>query len=133
MGEPKNSYAKYKQTSIQSASRERLLLMMYEGAIRFVKQAIKAIDEGRIADKGVYIGKSYDIILELMNTLDHKVGGEIAENLEQLYLFMTQQLTEANMKNDKLKLESVLKILETLYQGWKEATENLKKEGKHEG
>jgi flagellar protein FliS len=130
MAAPKNSYLKYKQTAVTSASRERLLLMLYEGAIRFTKQAIRAIENGDIAEKGIQIGKVYDIILELMNTLDHKVGGEIAANLEQLYIYITHELTKANIENDTQPLKSVLKVLETLYDGWKEAAESLKKEVK---
>ena len=123
----KNAYQKYKNTSVQSASREKLLLMLYEGAIRFVKQAMKACDEKNIADRGMYIGRAYDIVLELNNTLDHEVGGDIARNLEQLYMFMTDQLTQANITGDKKYLEDVLKLLSTLHAGWKEAIENLKK------
>ncbi|MCB0407285.1 MAG: flagellar export chaperone FliS [Bdellovibrionales bacterium] len=124
----KNAYQKYKTTSVQSASREKLLLMLYEGAIRFTKLAIKGCVEKNIADRGMYIGRVYDIILELNNTLDHEKGGEIAKNLEQLYMFLTDQLTQANISGDQKPLEEVLKILTTLHSGWKEAIENLKKE-----
>jgi flagellar protein FliS len=124
----KNAYQKYKSTSIQSASREKLLLMMYEGAIKFVKLAIVAAEQKKIADRGIYIGRCYDIILELNNTLDHKVGGEVAKNLEQLYMFITDQLTQANISGDPKYLRDALKILETLYDGWSKAVENLKKE-----
>lgn len=124
----KNAYQKYKTTSVQSASRETLLLMLYEGAIKFVKLAIKACEEKNISDRGLYIGRTYDIILELNNTLDHKVGGDIAKNLEQLYMFMTDQLTQANITGNKKHLEDVLKLLNTLYAAWKEAIANLKKE-----
>lgn len=122
-----NPYAKYKKTAVQSASREKLLLMMYEGAIRFVRKAMVAIDEKNIGDRGLNIGKAFDIILELNNTLDHEVGGDIAINLEQLYMFMTDKLTHANIHNDKQSLEEVLKLLTTLYEGWKKAIEQLKK------
>ncbi len=124
----KNAYQKYKATSVQSASREKLLLMMYEGAIRFVKQAITAIELKQIADKGTSIGRAYDVIMELNNTLDHKVGGEISKNLEQLYMYMTEQLTQANINNNAENLKNVLKILETLYDGWKSAVEQIKKQ-----
>lgn len=69
-----NLYQKYKQTSVVSASREKILLMLYEGAIRFTKLAIKACDEKKIADRGHNIGKAFDIVMELNNTLDHRVG-----------------------------------------------------------
>ena len=124
----KNAFQKYKATSVQSASREKLLLMMYEGAIRFVKQAITAIEQKQIAEKGTNIGRAYDVIMELNNTLDHKIGGEISKNLEQLYMYMTEQLTQANINNNATNLKNVLKILETLYDGWKAAVEQIKKQ-----
>ncbi len=123
----KNPYQQYKKTSIESASREKLLLMMYEGAIRFVKKAMIAIDNKDIAQRGYNIGRAFDVIMELNNTLDHQVGGEIAVNLESLYMFMTDKLTQANINNDKQGLEEVLKPLTTLYDGWKVAIEQLKK------
>lgn len=124
----RNPYQQYKKTSIESASREKLLLLMYEGAIRFVKLAINAMEKNNIADKGTYIGKAYDVIMELNNTLDHEVGGELAKNLESLYIFMTDNLTKANINNDKKALEDVLNLLNTLYDGWKQAVEKIKNE-----
>lgn len=124
----KNAYQKYKNTSIQSASREKLLLMMYEGAIKFLKLGIQAAEDKKIADRGMYIGRAYDIILELNNTLDHKVGGNISDNLEQLYMFITDQLTKANMTGDPQYLRTSLKIVETLYDGWVKAVEQVKKQ-----
>ncbi len=123
-----NPLMKYKQTSVQSASKEKILLMLYEGAIRFTKQAIKAAEEKKIADRGLMIGRVYDIIMELNNTLDHKVGGEISKNLEQLYLFIMEKLTRANITGDPEHLRVCLKIIENLYEGWKGAVEKIKKE-----
>lgn len=123
----KNAYQKYKATSIQSASREKLLLMMYEGAIKFNKLAIQAADEKRIADRGINIGRAYDIIMELNNTLDHKVGGDISKNLEQLYMYITELYTKANLSGSAEPLREALKLLETLYDGWQKAVEQLKK------
>ena len=122
-----NPYQKYKATSIQSASKEKLLLMLYEGAIKFCKKAVIAIENGDIAARGENVSRAYDIVLELMNTLDHKVGGEIAANLEQLYMFITDELTQANINNDVNRLNNAIRILTTLYDGWKQAIEQLKK------
>lgn len=126
----KNAYQKYKQTSVHSASREKLLLMMYEGAIKFTKLAKKACEEKDIAQRGYNIGRAYDIIMELNNTLDHQVGGEIATNLEQLYIFLCEELTQANITGNVKHLDGVIKILSTLYEGWVKAIEKLKQEGK---
>lgn len=125
----KNAYQqKYKQSSVQSASREKILLMLYEGAIKFTKLAIKAMEEKKIADRGMNIGRAFDIVMELNNTLDHKVGGEIASQLEQLYMFMMEQYTKANIHSDVKPLQANLKLLHTLYDGWVQAVEKIKKE-----
>ena len=123
-----NPYQKYKTTAVQSASREKILLMLYEGAIKFTKLAVKACEEKKIAERGYNIGRAYDIVMELNNTLDHKVGGEISQNLEGLYLFMMSQYTKANISGDPVPLKSNLKMLETLHDGWVQAVAKLKKE-----
>lgn len=124
----KNAYQKYKNTSVQSASREKILLMLYEGAIKFTKLAIKAAEEKKIADRGMNIGRAFDIIMELNNTLDHKVGGDVANQLEQLYMFMMEQYTKANISGSPEPLQTNLKLLNTLYDGWVQAVEKIKKE-----
>jgi len=122
-----NPYQRYKQTSVVSATPEKLLLMLYEGAIRFTKLAIKACEEKKIAERGQNIGKTFDIVMELNNTLDHKVGGQLSAQLEQLYLYMMEQLTKANITGKSEPLKSVLTNLEILYDGWKQAVEKVKK------
>lgn len=129
----KNAYQKYKNTSVQSASREKILLMLYEGAIKFTKLAVKAIEEKKIADRGVNIGRAFDIIMELNNTLDHKVGGEVANQLEQLYMFMMEQYTKANITGTAEPLQANLKLLNTLYDGWVQAVEKIKTDEKKVG
>ena len=128
-----NPYSKYKQASVLTASREQILLMMYEGAIKFTKIAIAAMEEKRIADRGANILRAYDIVMELHATLDHKVGGDLAKQLEDLYLFIMNQYTKANIKSDVEPLKSNLKILENLYDGWKQAVEKIKKDNEQKG
>lgn len=123
-----NPYQKYKTSAVQSASKEKILLMLYEGAIKFTKLAIKAAEEKKIADRGYNIGRAYDIVMELNNTLDHKVGGEIAMRLEQLYMFIMDQYTKANISGKPEPLRDALKIIENLHEGWKGAVEKIKKE-----
>lgn len=124
----KNAYDKYKTQSVQSASREKILLMLYEGCIRFMKQALNAIDRKDIADRGMNIGRAFDIVNELNNTLNHDQGGDISKNLEQLYMFVSDQLTKTNATGNKKPLEDALKVMETLYSGWVDAIEKLKRE-----
>lgn len=128
-----NPYNKYKQTSVLSASREQILLMLYEGAMKFTKLAIQAMENKQIAERGQNIIRAFDIILELQATLDHKVGGELAGQLEQLYVFMLDQYTKANIKGDPEPLRANLKVLENLYEGWKGAIEKMKKDNEQKG
>lgn len=128
-----NPYTKYKQAAVMTASREQILLMLYEGAIKFTKLALKAMEEKKIAERGSNIMRAYDIVMELQATLDHKVGGDLSVQLEQLYLFMMDQYTKANIKSDPEPLKSNIKILENLYDGWKQAIEKIKKENEQKG
>lgn len=120
---------KYKQTAVQSASKEKLLLMLYEGAIKYTKMAIAAMENNNIKEKCECIGRAYDIVLELNNTLDHKIGGDLAVRLEQLYMFMSDQYIKANTENNPEPLRTVLKLLETLNEGWVGAVQKLKNNG----
>lgn len=116
----------YKKTSVETASKEQILLMLYQAAIKNCKKAMESIDQKNIAKKGEYIGKLQDIIVELSNSLDFEVGGDIAKELNSLYDYMMYATTQANIKIDKQPLEGVLKVLSTLYDGWTEAVKSLK-------
>src|SRR6266496_162960 len=117
----------YKQTSITTANRGQILIMLYEAAIQNVKKATMAIEKKDIPGKGVAIGKAHDIINELSNTLNFEVGGEIARDLERLYNYMTEQLVKANIESSIDALREVQKLMETLLSGWKEAVVQVNK------
>jgi flagellar protein FliS len=130
-------YGAYKKTSVNTASKEQILLMLYQAAIRNCKKAIEGIEENDLVKKGEHIGKLQDIIIELSNSLDFEIGGEIAKELSALYDYIMYSTTQANINIDKAPLEGCLSVLNTLYSGWSEAvksqkevsdeTENLKK------
>ena len=114
-----NGFEAYRETSVATQSKGRLVVMLYEGAVKFMKLAIKELDEGNFEAKGKYINKARDIINELNAVLDMEGGGEIAETLRRLYLFMDQRLNEANTKKDPQKIREVIALTEELNQGWK--------------
>ncbi len=124
-----NPYRQYQKTQVTTASREKILLMLYEGAIRFVKLAQTAMTQKKVAEKGKYVSRATAIISELMATLDFKVGGQLAQDLENLYIFMIDKLIEGNINNNMECLESVEKILMTLYSAWKDVVENPRQDG----
>lgn len=116
----------YKRTSVETASKEQILLMLYQAAIKNCKKAQEAIEQKNLAKKGEYIGKLQDIIVELSNSLDFEVGGDVAKELDSLYDYMMYASTQANIKIDKQPLDGVLKVLNTLYEGWTEAVKSIK-------
>lgn len=118
----------YKKTSVGTASKEQILLMLYQAAIKNCKKAIEAIEAKQIAKKGEYVGKLQDIVIELNNSLDFEVGGDVAKELSALYDYLLHASTQANIKIDKAPLESCLRVLNTLYDGWSEAIRSLKKD-----
>ncbi|PIK14447.1 flagellar export chaperone FliS [Halobacteriovorax sp. JY17] len=118
----------YKKTSIHTASKEQILLMLYQAAIKSCKKAIEAIGEKNIPAKGEHIGKLQDIVIELNNSLDFEVGGDIAKELSSLYDFILFSSTQANIKIDAEPLNGCLNVLNTLYEGWGEAIKTLRKE-----
>lgn len=116
----------YKKTSVETASKEQILLMLYQAAIKNCKKGIEAIEQKNLAKKGEYIGKMQDIVVELSNSLDFEVGGEVAKELASLYDYLLYASTQANIKIEKSHLEGCLKVLNTLYEGWSEAIKSLK-------
>lgn len=124
-----NPYSNYQKTQVITSSREKILLMLYEGAIRFTKHAHKDLLDGNIASKGKYVSKSTAIISELMATLDFEAAGELAKDLESLYVFMIDKLIEGNIKNDPECFLVVENLLRTLYEAWKDVIENPRPDG----
>jgi flagellar protein FliS len=124
-----NPYKQYQKTQVVTASREKILLMLYEGAIRFTKQARVAMNDKKVSEKGKAISKATAILSELMATLDFKIGGQLAQDLENLYIFMIDKLIEANVHNKVECLDEVEKLLNTLYTAWKDVIENPRPDG----
>ena len=110
--------AAYQEAAIGTQSKGRLIILLYDGAIKFTKLAIKELEAANYEAKGQYIGKAQDIINELNAVLDMKAGGEIATNLRKLYCFMDTRLSEANTKCDAQMIREVLTLLEELNRGW---------------
>ncbi|MCG1011181.1 flagellar export chaperone FliS [Tepidanaerobacter sp. GT38] len=120
-----NAYQQYQYNSIMSASPERLVLMLFEGAIRFVKLARKAIEEKDIAGANENLTKAQDIIAELNQSLD--MSYDISENLAGIYDFLYRRLVDANIKKDAEFLDVVESMLKELKDTWEQAYVNSKK------
>ena len=110
--------AAYKENKITTQSRGRIVVLLYEGAVKFLKQALAEIEAKNWLQKGQYINKALDIIDELNASLDMEAGGEVATNLRKLYVFLIRHLGQANIDRDAQKVKEAIGILEELLQGW---------------
>lgn len=109
----------YQDAVITTQSKGRLIVLLYDGAIKFMKLAIKELEANNFEAKGRYIARTQDIINELNAVLDIEAGGEIAANLRKLYCFMNRRLAEANTKRDPQMIREVITLMEELSQSWK--------------
>jgi len=117
-----NGIAAYQDNTVTTQSKGRLIVMLYDGAIKFMRLAIRELETNNHEKKGHYINKAQDIINELNAVLDTDAGGEIAANLRKLYCFMNNRLSQANVKRDPQMIRDVIKLMEELNQGWKAIT-----------
>jgi flagellar secretion chaperone FliS len=111
----------YKRCNIETATQEEILLMLYDGAIRFLVIAKKALADKDIEKYSNHLIKTQQIVLEFMNSLDIELGGETAQNLYNLYEYFHYRLVQANIKRDVTMVEEVLDHLRNLKKTWEEA------------
>jgi flagellar protein FliS len=110
----------YRQMNVLSADPLKLVRMCYEGAIDSLKLSRDAYIARDYEAKGKALAKTLDIIHELNTSLDVNKGGEVAKRLRTLYLYMTQALTEADLKRNLKVFDDVIQMLEELESAWKE-------------
>jgi len=124
-----NAYMnQYHENQILTASKEQILIMLYDGAIRFCRQAMAANNAGNRTVKLEKSGKVLAIVTEFSNSLNHEIGGDIAENLDALYHFMIRELMESRKVDSNDHLQVVETLLLDLRQTWAEAIEINKKD-----
>ena len=111
--------AEYQSAAVTTQSKGRLIVLLYEGAIKFMKLAVKELEAKNYEAKGQYINRAQDIINELNTVLDVDAGGEMVANLRKLYCFMSNRLSQANVKRDPDMIREVITLMEELNQGWK--------------
>lgn len=122
-----NALNAYQQNSVNTASKEKLLLMLYEGLVKFIKQGISGIEEKNIEKSNINFVKAQNIIREFMVTLNVELGGEMAKSLMALYDYMYRRLVDANIKKDIEIAGEVLNFAEELKQTFEEAYKLSKK------
>lgn len=119
-----NPYQTYQQNSVMTASGQELTLMLYNGCLRFIKLAKRAMEEKQFEEKNTNLIKAQAIIQELQITLNRDV--EVADNMGQLYEYIYNRLIEANMKNDIAILEEAEGHVYELTDTWKQVIKLMK-------
>ena len=118
----RNALSQYSEnavhTGIESASPHRLIQMLMEGALGKIAAAKGHMERGEIPAKGEQIGCAIAILEGLKASLDKEKGGEIAQNLEELYIYMERRLIEANRGNDASLLDEVSDLLRQIKEAW---------------
>ena len=122
-----HAYQAYQKTEVVTLSQAEIIARLYEALESSLHKAKKAIFEGKVAGKGENISRALAIITELDSALNRKEGGEIAENLEALYHYLTVEITEANVKNNPVCLENAIKVVKPFKEAWQELARNGKK------
>ncbi len=115
---PYTKNAAYKKTQVETASPEALILMLYDGAIKFMCQAEIAFEEHDIEQISNLLLRIQAIFAELMTALDKEKGGEIAVNLERLYVFFLEKLGDANVKKDPAPMLEIKPLVQNLRNTW---------------
>jgi len=116
--------ASYLEQQVLTASRGQLVVLLYDGIIRFLRQADVAIGEGAIAHSNERIGRAEAIIDELHATLDMDQG-KIAENLEGIYVFWKRCLWEIRLQRDREKLARVIRMVASMRDAWAQAAQSV--------
>jgi flagellar protein FliS len=106
------------QTSLSDASPHQLIAMLFDGLISRLAMAKGFVDRKDYEGKSRCLGSAITIIAALQNSLDKEQGGEIAENLDRLYLYMTRRVFAAGVANDVAILDEVISLTKTVKEGW---------------
>ena len=122
----------YKSSSIETATPGQLVLMLYDGALRFMTQAEQGLHETNVRVRNETVNnnliKAQNILAELQNSLDMKVPGDFPKTMWGLYDFMMRQLQQANMQKSAEPIKTVKKMLKDIRDAWDEMLKKLSKE-----
>ena len=120
----------YKKASVNTLDQNKLIIMLYDGAIKNANFAVQYMESGEIEKVHDSLIKTKNIVTELLATLNMEQGGEIAKNLKSLYSYMFSQLIEANMEKKSEPVLTVIDLLKELRGAWLQIREQKKPEEK---
>lgn len=113
-----NNAQEYRKNAVLGASPAQLVVMLYDGALRFIEGGRLAMHAHDLSRQNESLVKAQRIVSELLGTLDYDQGGEIAKNLASLYGFVNDRLMQANLKDDEKMLDEAVRTLSELREAW---------------
>mgnify|MGYP001224796538 CR=1 FL=1 len=119
------AHRQYSEVQIKTANKGKLIVLLYQGAVRFMRRSLMQLDEKDMEGKGNSLIRSQDIILELMYALDQQLlddGNELAQNLQRLYLYCYRRLVHANTHLDRAAIEEVIELFNNLLEAWEKVS-----------
>jgi len=122
-------YTAYRNTSIQTADQRTLILMLYDGLLRFLQKSIVKMEARDVEAAHNYLVRSREIVAELLATLRPEKAGAIGANLKRLYVYAFHRIVEANLRKDPEIVREVIKIVSTLREGWMNTKSAAAREG----
>lgn len=108
----------FEKAAVSSASPLQLVIMLYDGALRFLHQGKSAMERGDLYEQNRLIQKAQRIVMELMSSLDMQKGGEVAKNLFALYSYCYNELIAGNVEDDPNKIDHAVRVLVELRESW---------------
>lgn len=129
-----NPYLQYKKTQIDTADQGKLVVLLYDGAIKFLTKAIDIMEKGKLTGSDIELVhinviKAQDILSELMSSLNMDVG-DISKRLFSIYMYLNNRLIEGNIKKDKEPIIEVRKHLSELREAWAQASKTIQQQKK---
>ena len=125
-----NQAQEYRKNAVMGASPVQLVVMLYDGALRFMEGGKRAMAQGEIFKQNDQLQRAQNIVLELMSTLDMKKGGDVSKNLLALYTYVLEQLVEANIRDDAVYIDRASKVMSELREGWTALDKSIREQTK---
>ena len=117
--------AQYRATNVETASPAQIVVKLYDGAIKFMRQGQTAIRENDYAKKGTALSRAHAIVSKLQATLNPDHAPELCENLDRLYEYVLFQITEANAKSDASQIYPAIRVMNELRGAWDQVAKEV--------
>jgi flagellar protein FliS len=113
--------SRYQQSQVLTAGREQLLLLVYDGILRFLSRAHRGLEQHDYHEKHLGISRAQTLIIELRRTLDFAAAPELAHNLTRIYTYLIEELAQIDAHDDDSRLQHVIRLVTEMREAWRDA------------